>query len=298
MASHSSPLVRRQLLKTMALGGPGMAFAMSTPATHVGEAPNHQRNNHYDNLRADSANAYRLLLSLRYGTSGANTYWWLQGRRYASIDNELVPLFDIWVGFAYRRSTLSEGVEEIRSRSRVLYTELDSGELLSQWLNPISGRSVEFNYADPVTQTHQYLLATGLVRETQFKTSFQERSDTITGVRKTGGHIFLDEEARVRIYDRLNPDRPPRKVHDRYMWSGRLSINQSTDPIEQTSFSAGEVSFMDVTDWSPRLGMGEIAGCAIAHCSGHRAATLAEFPEPWHALHTRHALKSLDFDEP
>jgi hypothetical protein len=294
MTSHFCTSNRRQLLKTLALSAPGMTIAMNAAMAGIETPQKNQRNLGRELSSVDTENAYRRLLDLRYGSRGKVTYWWLQGRRYASIDNALIPLFDIWVGFAYRRSALNAESEQIQARSRVLYTELGSHELLQSWLNPISGRRVEFNYADPVTQTQRYLIDRGLVRETLFENTTQERVDTITGLRQLRERVFIDEEAQVRIFDRHNRDRPPRKVHDRYMWSGR-SVAQEKD---QTIFADAEVSFMDVTDWSPRLGMGEVVGCAIAHCSGRRTVTLDEFPDAWHSLHTRHQLGSLGFDEP
>lgn len=283
---------RRQLLKTLALSAPSMALAMTISTAQGQTQTADQRIIGGGTPSVGPANAYRQLLDLRYGPREQDTYWWLQGRRYASIDNQLIPLFDIWVGFAYRRSALDAESEQIQARSRVLYTELGSHDLLQSWSNPISGRTVDFSYPAPVTQTQRYLFDRGLVRETMFEKTVQQRADSITGIRELKSRIFIDEEAQVRIFDRHDSNRPPRKVHDRYMWSGRALTLEADQP----GFADAEVSFMDVTDWSPRLGMGEVVGCAIAHCAGLRTATLDEFPDPWHALHTRHRLGSLGFE--
>jgi hypothetical protein len=284
---------RRQLLKTLAVGASGFAFG-AAQAGHPAHEANPPQIKDPTKLARLTADHSRLLLGLRYGAYQHDTYWWLQGRRYAAIENELIPLFDIWVGFAYRRLPLDQRTDHIQMRSRVLYTALDTDELLTSWKNPLSNRDVRFEYASPSTQTFRYDFARGLERMTVTPDSRQEREDHITGVRQIGQYVFIDEEARVKIFSRIQPNQAPRKVHDRYMWSGtRAALDNGED-----AFSSGEVGFMDMTDWSPRLGMGDIPGCAIAHCSGRRSSTLELFPDTWHHLHLRHELKTLTFDSP
>ena len=270
---------RRTVLQTLIMGALG-----TTPIAAISMAPDGPGT-------TPSPDPHRLLLSLRYGARDMTTYWWISGCRYAAIDNEMIPLFNLWVGFAYRRSRLDARVDQVQIRSRVLYTALDSDELLTRWLNPISGQSVEFSWPDPVTETYRFDFKKGLQRSN--KTPTQQREDRITAVRRTADRIFLDEEARVQIFESPERDKPARRVYDRYTWSGPSAIE--SDPIGQ--FLPGEVSFMDVTDWSPRLRMGSIRGSAVAHCSGSKSESLAHFPTIWHRLHERNRLAPLSFSD-
>lgn len=294
MSYHSISANRRRLLQTLAAGVSGLALFKDALAKGSSSTNNDQNSNMPRVVADTEVQKHLSLLALRYGSRNTDTYWWLQGRRYASISNELVPLFDIWVGFAYRRFALDDTADRLQIRSRVLYTRLDSEELLTAWHNPLTERTVKFHYPSPTTQEQQYLFSNGLQRPTLSAETRQERDDQITGLRHFGKRVFIDEEARVRVFNRARPDQSPRKVHDRYMWSGTRSSNDT----QTDTFISGEVSFMDVTDWSPRLEMGDTPGCAIAHCSGQRTSTLDDFPALWHRLHVRHQLDSLVFQGP
>lgn len=293
MTDPSTLTARRELLKSLAIGIPTIGLT-DTVAAHRADTGNirHTKPEH-NTPDTENFSAHRLLLSLRYGALQENTYWWLQGRRYAAIDNELIPLFDIWVGFAYRRSPLDDSADRIDIRSRVLYTALDSDQLLSTWHNPVSRKLVNFSYSEPTTQVYRYIFDKGLERPALGLDTQQEREDLITGVRQIENRLYLDEEARVKVFHPRSPEKSPRKVHDRYMWSGTLLDSNKSF----VNFVDAEVSFMDLTDWSPRLEMGNTPGCAIAHCSGHRTVTLDSFPKTWHALHARHQLGTLAFDK-
>lgn len=268
---------RRTFLQTLIMGALGSTPIAGISMTSDGPGA------------TPSPDPHRLLLSLRYGARDMTTYWWMSGCRYAAIDNEMIPLFDLWVGFAYRRAHLDTRADQVQIRSRVLYTALGSDELLTRWINPISGQTVEFSWRDPVTETHRFNFKEGLQRSN--KTDTQQREDRITAVRRTADKIFLDEEARVTLFEPSAKDKPARRVYDRYTWSGPSAIE--SDPIRQ--FLPGEVSFMDVTDWSPRLRMGSIRGSAVAHCSGSKSESLEHFPNIWHRLHERNRLATLAF---
>jgi hypothetical protein len=266
------------------------SFFKTLAATAIGSIPIWATSGDHAPTERAQLDPHRLLLPLRYGARDATTYWWMTGRRYAAIDQELIPLFNLWVGFAYRRSTLDQHADQIEIRSRVLYTELETDELLSRWQNPISGKSVNFSFTDPKTEIHRFDFSKGLER-LRPEPIRQKRRDEITAIRFVGGKIFLDESSNVEIFPSDNTRIASRKIHDRYTWSGPSTI--SNDPRQQ--FFPGEVSFMDVTDWSPKLEMGSIPGRAIAHCTGVKCPSIATFPATWHQLHQRYRLTSLAF---
>ena len=266
------------------------SFFKTLAATAIGSTPMWATSSDHAPTESAKVDPHRLLLPLRYGANGATTYWWMTGRRYAAIDQDLIPLFNLWVGFAYRRSKLDQRADQVEIRSRVLYTELETDTLLSRWKNPISGKSVNFSFIEPKTEIYRFDFSRGLERPRQ-ETMQQKRRDEITAVRFVDEKIFLDESSNVEIFASDNARNAPRKVHDRYTWSGSSAI--SSDPPRQ--FFAGQVSFMDVTDWSPKLEMGSIPGRAIAHCTGVKCPSITMFPATWHQLHQRYRLTSLAF---
>lgn len=266
------------------------SFFKTLAATAIGSTPMWATGSDHAPRESAQLDPHRLLLPLRYGANGATTYWWMTGRRYAAIDQDLIPLFNLWVGFAYRRSKLDQSADRVETRSRVLYTELETDELLTRWENPISKKSVHFSFMDPKTEIYRFDFSKGLERPHK-ETIQQKRRDEITAVRFVGEKVFLEESANVEIFFPNNPRAVSRKVHDRYTWSGSSAI--TSDPPRQ--FFAGEVSFMDITDWSPKLEMGSIPGRAIAHCTGVKCQSIAMFPTTWHQLHQRYRLTSLAF---
>lgn len=268
------------------------SFFKTLAATAIGPTPVWATGDKLAPTERAQLDPHRLLLPLRYGASDATTYWWMTGRRYAAIDQELIPLFNLWVGYGYRRSKLDQRADQVEIRSRVLYTELETDELLNRWQNPISGKLVNFSFMDPKTGIYRYDFLKGLERPRQ-EAIQQKRQDEITAVRFVGEKIFLDESANVEIFASNNERTASRKVHDRYTWSGLSAI--SNDPPRQ--FFPGEVSFMDVTDWSPKLEMGSIPGRAIAHCTGVKCQSLDMFPATWHQLHHRYRLTPLAFSD-
>ncbi len=55
---------------------------------------------------ADQALAFR---KFAYATRPEPGFWWLQGRRYGLVDNQLTPLWDMHVGIVFRTRDLDGG---------------------------------------------------------------------------------------------------------------------------------------------------------------------------------------------
>ena len=271
---------RKLLTRTLGVGLAAATVSRASAASRISTAARHEASTD-DPLAADFV--HTLYRRIRFGANGSSVYWWLRGTRYGLVDNVLTPFFDMHVGSIHRRRDLDAERYEISTAAAIYYTAVGASALLERWDNPVTGRSVRFEYAAPRIATATYSLRSGPLAEPEPPGMRAERTHFLGPARRDAGRIWLDEATHVRV-DRGT--RPPMKVHDLYTYSVAEADLARTEAREPGGYTPALAAFNDFNDWSPRFEMGDHPGSSISRCSGSKVGTQAAMPAIWRSLHT------------
>jgi hypothetical protein len=221
---------------------------------------------------------HRVYRRMRFGADGEPVFWWMRGRRFGLIGNRMTPLFGMEVGSVHLvRSSSDEGYE-VASASSIFYSDLESGELLSAWKNPLTGRTVEFTYAAPRASVSRYRYDSGV----QANEGGEGAAGTVRRVElgtpeRIGPDMWLREEVYITLAS------APRNVQDMYTY--RASAAALDSPAGR--FVPADIQFNDYNDWSPRMEMGDLAGSSVSRCAGSKVSSFGQMPERWRTFATR-----------
>ena len=269
---------RKVLIGTL---GVGVAAATASRASAARASAARQTAGADDPLGADYL--HTLYRRIRFGADGSSVYWWLRGTRYGLVDNVLTPFFDMHVGSIHRRRDLDAERYEISTAAAIYYTAVGASTLLERWDNPVTGRSVRFEYAAPRIAMATYSLRSGPLAEPEPPGMRAERTHFLGPARRDAGRIWLDEATHVRV----DPGaRPPMKVHDLYTYSVAEADLARVQTRKPGGYTPALATFNDFNDWSPRFEMGDHPGSSISRCSGSKVGTQAAMPATWRSLHT------------
>lgn len=219
---------------------------------------------------------HQLYRRIRFGADGQAVYWWLRGTRYGLVDNVLMPFFDMHVGSIHRRRDFDADRYEISSASAIYYTAVGGDALLERWENPVTGRTVRFEYAAPRIGITSYSLTRGQLVASELPGLRAVPQHSLGPARRDAGRIWLDEASHVQV-DRGSA--PAMKVHDLYTYSVAEADLTSTGGL-----TPAIAAFNDFNDWSPRFEMGDHPGSSISRCAGSKVAELSAMPARWRGL--------------
>jgi Protein of unknown function (DUF1838) len=221
----------------------------------------------------DPAAFNRYYRRIRYAPGDDLLFWWMRGRRYGLVDNQLTPFFDMHVGSMHRCRDLDSDRYEVSSAATIYFTDLDSGELLESWNNPVTGKVVRFNYAPPRAGRSEYSYREGVRESAPMPGVRQDERHTHTALQIIGEEAWFTEE--VSMIAHFEATGKSIKVHDTSTYGSPVAA--LLDP--SVRFVPAVEHFNDYNDWSPRFQMGDKPGTSVARCSGRKVATLEEMPD-------------------
>lgn len=239
----------------------------------------------------DGASDPRLLAlvyrQMRFAGDGAPFYWWLRGRRYGLIDNVLTPFFEMHVGSVHRCVELGDGRFDVLSAQIGYYTDIASGELLTNWANPITGQSVPLSYAAPRASRASYGPEGPLESAPG---SAAERRHWLGPMTVVGDSLWLREETHVVIAPAAAvaasgggvANGRPLRVHDMYTLQSPRAAVKLTGRLPPWVPALGQ--FNDFNDWSPRFQMGERPGTSLSRCAGRKERRWQDLPRRFREL--------------
>jgi hypothetical protein len=229
----------------------------------------------------------RLYRQMRFAPPGAPFYWWLQGRRYGLIDNVLTPFFDMHVGSVHLCIDDGGGRYRILGAQSAYYTDLQSGALLREWRNPITGAMVPLNYAAPRANATAYD-DKGLVEGAAAPGI--ERHHFLGPASRVGDALWLREESHVVIAPAAAvaasgggvAGTQPLRVHDMYTLQSPLAALRVRGTLPRWVPANGQ--FNDFNSWSPRFQMGDRPGTSLSRCAGRKERTWSAMPARYREL--------------
>ena len=228
----------------------------------------------------DPANLHQVFRRMRFAEHEEVFFWWMRGLRYGLVDNRLTPFFRMEVGSMHRCRELGNGRYSVTSLGAVYYSDLQQGELLEHWLNPITNANVNFQYAAPKPSTVVYSHA-GIESEPAFPGAGTTRRHELGPVDIVGGDVWLNESSHLVVPAQGGGS--PLLVNDMYTLHSPLRELLGA----RQKFVSCFASFNDFNSWSPRFQMGERPGTSLSRCSGRKEARLDALPAGYLALGRR-----------
>ena len=217
------------------------------------------------------ANLHRVYRRLRFAADERIVFWWMKGRRYGFVDTVLTPFFDMQVGSMHRCRDLGDGRWELRTASAMYHTDIRSGALLEDWPNPVTGKTVRFDYPAPTSSTLVYTYADGVQDAPAPPGVKLDRQHFLGPLERVGDEAWLREEGWLNL---TYPNGRGQRVHDMYTFSAPLAALRAAKP----GFVPATVHFNDYNGWSPRFQMGDAPGASVSRCSGRKVASVDELP--------------------
>lgn len=197
---------------------------------------------------------------------------WISARYYGVTGDEMRPLFNVRSAVFSRYRHSPDGGFEAINAEIAWFIDPDSGQVLTQWRNPYTGRDVKvpmggyapskifirpdlgFELAKPVP---------GLVIEHEVL-PFEIRGDD----------LYITERSRTAM--RFSPDAKPFRYSESNTFHARLSAVQSG-----AAHVLCDVSFTNVCSWRPWMEMGDLAGHMTAIGVGKQGVGIDTIPAEW-----------------
>lgn len=232
---------------------------------------------------ADPADRLTAIAKLRGSTDDRLAIGWVMGRRYAVVEHRAVPMLDILAATFARYRRRDPATFEVRTLEVAFFTDLDTGELLERWRNPVTGTVVD------VPQTRMgpsdvVLTVEGLtVENPSGEAAGLEIRHAFQPPVTHGGDVWITEE--IRIYGAARePGGRPFAYNENTTYQARRS--DLDDPAQ--AMVPAHVSFQSLVTYRPWMGFGDTPGHTLARGNGRRARAITELPAPYLALLRRH----------
>jgi hypothetical protein len=215
---------------------------------------------------------------LAYAVAGLPGFWRLRGTRYALIDGELTPLWNMNVGglfVVHGNTKAGPGAYTVTSISTSFYTDLHAGAFLTRFQNPFTGQTVPIGYFPPQPNRSTYgrdgLIDTTARLPHGFTTCGPIGPAWIEGdaIGIEGDHLVSDGSAAPRV-----------RVNDLTTYVG--SLREVLDPT--IAVPNADITFNDINTWPPWLQMGERPGNYFSRAAGRKEARYDRMPPTWRQL--------------
>jgi len=168
------------------------------------------------------------------------------------------------------------------------YTDLNTGEFLRRFQNPLTGKTVEIDYgvpkprqyAPPEPSTAQYELIDARGSEPA-----GARRPGLSGVGGLGpawiqgDNIWIQQD---HLLEYPSPGRPGAQAHVNDLTTYFGSLTEVADPAAKMP-RAGH-AFTDVNDWPTWMQMGDQPGAYYSRGVGFKAFSFGEMPAKWKTL--------------
>lgn len=255
---NDTRLTRRTALAGLAAAGiPAARAAPAAPGSAAPVAVNW----------ADAGQQLTALIRMRGALDDRLVISFLEGVYYGVMQSRILPLYGLSAGLFRQYRRRADGGYDFANFELVYVTDLDSGELLTEFRNPYSGRTGK----PPQTRLGPSLLTITPAREVL-------RPPAVAGfhrfrpARVVGDDVWIIEESAVQVP-------PPMNFSFNEVLTYRASARDLADPARL--HVPTEVHFNPVIGWRSWQGMEGFEGPpshVTGSCSGRVVTSLAELP--------------------
>ncbi len=235
---------------------------------------------------------------LAYSLDGELGFWFLTATRHGLVGAELIPFWQMNIGRFFVVHELPGGNPgrnyAVTQMGITFYTDLDTGEFLRTFRNPLTHKTVQMPYGRPVASRfapptpmktdYELTLAMGSqAPNTQMKSPDLIGTGALGPAWIQGDHVWVQQDHLLIAPPAEAAAGAPargRRVNDLTTYFGAL--RDVLDPSVKMP-PAGH-AFTDINDWPAFLEMGDLPGTYYSRGMGFKAASFDEMPEIWRRL--------------
>jgi hypothetical protein len=214
---------------------------------------------------------------LRYRTDSGLLFSWVKGPYMAVIAGELIPMYAISLGSFSRVTQQTDGSFTLRDLEISFRTDVDSGERLTSFRNPVTGETLPVVVTPQgpnqltISNTNQVQIS-NQPGGPQFElTHFPVKTFTI------GHDIAIRDRSHARVTARDGSVSMLNEVS-----TISAPIAQVLDPATTSVETRAQSN--DVRSWPAWLKMGNYPGCLALFGNGGKVRSFADLPEDWRVM--------------
>ena len=224
----------------------------------------------------DPDDLYLIHRKINYTFDEDPVLWYIEAVRYGLVDGKFTPFWNMHVGFLFTVESTGKFDFKAQQLSTIFYSALDSGDLLENFKNPLTGATV------PVRQP-------GLIRsEIRFDKTGQVRKErnipgaTVTANEDIGPAWIIGDDVWVHGDTRLRaePKDPGGRLLQVNDWSTyHGSLKEVADP--EVLCAQATMNFNDINTWPAWLNMGDQPGNYVSRGFGRKLRSADGMPPQW-----------------
>lgn len=231
------------------------------------------------NLSLDPSNPDDLYLinrKVNYTYDDRPVFWYIEAVRYGLVDSAFTPFWKMHVGFLFNVTSTGEFEFETKQLSAIFYADLESGELLETFKNPITGAST------PVRQPGVIRGGSRFDKTKQIRESRERPGATVTAGTDIGPAWIIGDDVWVHAdtWIRAEPTGAEGQLLQVNDWSTyHASLADVADP--SVASAPATMNFNDINTWPSWLGMGDQPGNYVSRGFGRKLHSGEGMPPSW-----------------
>lgn len=220
----------------------------------------------------------RAYLRMRGSLDDRVVIGFVTGRYYGVVDTDPTPLFGVAAATFSRYRALPGGSVSMVSCEQAYYTDLETGEVLDEWINPLAGERVKV--AVVRTEGSKRTLSDRMAFSGPATPGIQFEQLVLPPDRRGDDVVFVEQ---VRfVANAPGQPKPFRYSEAVSACSSALDLARPDTPRVPCT-----TAFTNMSGWRPWMRMGDRPGVLVGHGSGRYGATLEELPTVWLAATRR-----------
>lgn len=222
---------------------------------------------------ADQVDVRRAFRKLRYRLDDGVVFWWMDGIKYGQVAADVRPLFVMDVGYWFSIANQTDGGVLVSSYELVLYRDLESGAVLSDWLNPYTGETVAITNRPIGPNLNRYRPDGSLILPTELGGAAVTATNTIGPLLIKGDDAWVHDDYTAAVTPPGGG--APFRVNDWTTYRGSLA--QIADPAVMNADATAHAQ--EVTNWQRWMNMGDRPGAMYSRTVGRKVARFDDMPD-------------------
>jgi len=201
--------------------------------------------------------------------------WWMDGKQYGVVSGKAQPLFGMKVGMFHHFYAQTDGSYKLAFFELTYFTDLNSGELLTEFNNPYTGKTnkVRHTRLGPEIRT---LNSNGLAGpENPFIKNYRSSLGPAT---VSGDNIWIPSSVNAKI-------KFPKPEAPEILLNIHTTISGSLTDANNTGLTSAPctLAFNNIQKWMPWMDMKDAPGNMMGVAHGRKMESLSELPQDYMA---------------
>jgi Protein of unknown function (DUF1838) len=224
----------------------------------------------------DPAHRMNAVMKIYGATDDRVCFGFVKGIYYGVVDQRLTPMFGVLAAVFNRFVPRADGTFDGATFEVAYFTDLNTGERLEKYTNPITGETVD---DVPITRSgpHPLHVTPDAAERVFVAGANREVKQRFLPFRIVRDNVWLVEEIQARF---TNPNGS--STSNASITNYGAQVSEVLDPKRKTV--ATDVNYTATVPWRPWLKMGNRPGAMIGNATGRRVASIDELPANYVAL--------------